>query len=59
MKDNYVDEDDPWLGVLAKTAFEIRSTGNSLNGYSPGQLLFGHDIFFLIKIRWNGNKYVS
>ena len=40
-KDTYIDEDDPWLGILAVAAFEICSTESRLNGYSPRQSVFG------------------
>ena len=35
IKENYVDKDDPCLGILAVTAFAIFSTKNGLKGYSP------------------------
>ena len=44
-----VDEDDPWSENLAAATFKIRSTTNRLKGYSPGQLLFGHDMITMIK----------
>ena len=43
----YVDEDDPWLWILA--AFAIFSTTNRLKGYSLGQQVFGRDIILPIK----------
>ena len=33
----YIDEDDPWLGILTTTAFKTRSTTNMLKGYSQGK----------------------
>ena len=45
----YSDKNDPWTGILAAAAFPIRSTTNRLKGYSPGQLLFGHDMILPIK----------
>ena len=49
IKENYVDKDNPWSGILAAAAFVIFSTLNRLKGYSLGQLLFGRDM-----IRWVG-----
>ena len=45
----YVDEEDPWLGLLFAAAFGICSTINNLKGYSPGNLIFGRDIILPIK----------
>ena len=45
----YVDEEDPWLGILFAAAFEIFSTTNNLKDYSPGNLIFGRDIILPIK----------
>ena len=42
----YVDKDDQLLGILSTLSFEIFSTTDRLEGYSLGQLLFGHDIFY-------------
>ena len=47
----YVDEDDPWTGILAEVAFSILSTTNSKKGYIPVQLIFGRDIILPIKHR--------
>ena len=49
MKEIYLDEDDPWLGILAAAAFSIISTTNSLKGYSPRKLLFGCNMILPIK----------
>ena len=45
----YVDEDDPWLVILAAAAFGICSTENGLKGYSPVKLSFGRDMILPIK----------
>ena len=45
----YIDEDDPWLGILAAAAFVILSTTNRIKAYSPGQLIFGNDIILPIQ----------
>ena len=47
----YVDKNDPWTGILAESAFLIRSTNNRQKIYSPGQLIFGRDMIIPIKYR--------
>ena len=47
----YVDENDPWTGILAAAAFTIHSKTYRQNGYSQSQLIFGHDMILLIKNR--------
>ena len=46
----YVDEDDPWSGILAAITFAILSTTIRLKGYSMGKLIFGSIGFFNGKI---------
>ena len=45
----YVDRDDALSGILAAEAFLIGSTTNRLKLYSPGQLLFVHEMILPIK----------
>ena len=45
----YVGENDPWMGILAAAAFVIFSITNRPKFYSPGQLIFGHDMILPIK----------
>ena len=45
------DKNDPWTGILSAAVFAICSTTNRKNGYSPVQLIFGHDMILLIKNR--------
>ena len=45
----YIDEDDPWLGILAAGAFGIISTTNRLKVYITDQLLFGRGTILPIK----------
>ena len=47
--ETYVDEDDPWLGILAASSFAIISTTNRLKGCSLGQLVFFRDTIIPIK----------
>ena len=41
MDKKYVDEDDPWKGILAAADFSILSKFHTTNKKSPGQLLLG------------------
>ena len=45
----YVDKDDPCLVILYVAEFAIFLTANKLNCYSPGHLVFGHNIIIPIK----------
>ena len=47
----YVDEYDPWNGILSAAEFAICLTTNRQRCYSLGQWIFGHDIILLIKYR--------
>ena len=53
MKEICVDEDEPFLGILAAAVFVIHSTEIRLKGYIPVQLVFLHDIILLIKHKVN------
>ena len=45
----YVDEDDPWSGILDSAAFAIISTTNRQKVYSLVQLIFGRGMIIPIK----------
>ena len=49
LEDNYLDEEDPWKGILSAAAFTVRSTFHTTLHQSPGQLVFGRDMIFNIK----------
>ena len=49
IQQTYVDENDPWTGILDAAAFAIISTANILIGYTLGQLIFGRDMILLLK----------
>ena len=49
VQDNFLDEDDPWKGILSSTAFAVRSTYHTTLQKTPGQLIFGRDMIFNIK----------
>jgi transposase InsO family protein len=49
LENNYLDEDDPWKGILSATAFAIRSTFHTSLKSTPGQLVFGRDMIFNIQ----------
>ena len=44
LENNYLDEDDPWKGILGATAFAVRSTMHTTLRKTPGQLVFGRDM---------------
>jgi transposase InsO family protein len=48
LEDNYLDEEDPWKGILSATAFAVRSTFHTTLQQTPGQLVFGRDMIFNI-----------
>ncbi len=49
LQTNYLDEEDPWTGILSATAFAVQSTYHTTLQKSPGQLVFGRDMMFNIK----------
>ena len=66
LENNYLDQDDPWKGILSTTAFAVRSTYHTTLKKTPGQLVFGRDTIFNIKhvanwvyIRQNKQKLIN
>ncbi len=49
LEKHYLDDEDPWKGILAATAFAIRSTLHTTLKKTPGQLVFGRDMIFNIQ----------
>ena len=49
IKYTYVDEGDPWSGILSASVLTMISTENRLKVYSPGKLVFGRNMIILIK----------
>jgi hypothetical protein len=45
----YLDEENPWKGILSATAFALQSTFHTTLRSTPGQLVFGRDMIFNIK----------
>ena len=43
LNNNCLDQDDPWSGILAATAFTVHSTYHTTLQATPAQLMFGHD----------------
>jgi hypothetical protein len=41
LESNYLDEEDPWKGILSATAFAVQSTFHTTLRNTPGQLVFG------------------
>jgi transposase InsO family protein len=52
--DNFLDEYDPWKGILAATAFAICATYHTTSQNSPGLLVFGRDMIFNVQhtVNW-------
>ena len=49
LESNYLDDDNPWKGILSATAFAVRSTFHTTLQNTPGQLVFGRDMILNIK----------
>ncbi len=49
LQDNYLDETDPWKGIISAAAFAVRSTYHTTLQKTPGQLVFGRDMIFNIQ----------
>ena len=49
LEDMELDEENPFEGILAATAFGIRSTYHTTLQASPGQLVFGRDMVLNIQ----------
>ena len=49
LEDNYLDEEDPWKGIISATSFAVRSTYHTTLQKTPGQLVFNRDMIFNIQ----------
>ena len=49
LQDNYLDQDDPWKGVLSVVTYAICATYHTTTQKTPGQLVFGRDMVFNIQ----------
>ena len=49
LRDNYLDDDDPWKGILSAVAFAVRSTYHTTLQKTPGQLVFGRDMILNVQ----------
>jgi hypothetical protein len=49
LESNYLDEEDPWKGILSAAAFAVRSTFHTTLRSTPGQIVFGRDMIFNTK----------
>jgi hypothetical protein len=49
LENNYLDDNDPWKGILSATAFAVQSTFHTALQNAPGQLVFGHDMILNVK----------
>ena len=53
LEENYLEESNPWKGILSATAFAVRSTYHTTLQKLPGQLVFGRDMIFNIQHKAN------
>ena len=53
LQNNYLDEDDPWSGILAATDFAVRSTYHTTLQAMPGHMVFGCDMILNTPFREN------
>ena len=44
LRNNYLDEDDPWSGILSATYFAVQSTYQTMLQATPRQLVLEHDM---------------
>ena len=56
-QDNYLDEENPWKGILSATTFAVRSTYHMTLQKTPGQLVFGRDMILTSITLPTGNTY--
>ena len=55
VQEAYLDEDDPWSGILAATMFAVRATYHTTLQATPAQLVFGRDAILNIQFEANWN----
>ena len=55
VQDNYLDEEDPWEGILAATMFAVRATYHTTLQATPSQLVFGRDAILNTQFEANWN----
>ena len=48
LHDTYVDDADPWMGILAEVAFAVQAMYHRNKQNIPGQLVFGRDMILPI-----------
>ena len=48
LQETYIDDADPWIGILAAEAFAVRSTYHTTKGKIPGHIVFGRDMILPI-----------
>jgi hypothetical protein len=49
LENNYLNDNDPWKGILSATAFAVQSTFYTTLQNTPGQLVFGRDMILNVK----------
>jgi hypothetical protein len=59
LESNYLDEEDPWKGILSATAFAVRSTFHTTLRNSPLQLVFGRDMILTLNMKQIRNLFAK
>jgi hypothetical protein len=56
--ESYLDENDPWKGLLAAAMFALRATVHTTTKATPAQLVFGRDAIMNVQFQadWNAIK---
>jgi hypothetical protein len=55
-ENNYLDDNDPWKGILSATAFAVQSTFHTTLQNTPGQLVIGRDMILNVKHEANSES---
>ena len=53
LQTNYLDEDEPWKGILSAVAFAICATYHTMLQKTPAQLVFGRNLIFNLQHKAN------
>ena len=58
LQNKYLDEDEPWSGILEDTNFAVQSTYHTTLQATPGQLIYGSDMILNIPFiaEWEASR---
>ena len=57
LHDKYVDDADPWMGILAAADFVVQATYHRIKQKCPGQLVFGR--YMILSINHIANRRLT